>query len=40
MTVAELAWMFNREHVGGDARRVLSSHWFPYDRVRVVNADP
>jgi MFS family permease len=21
-------------------RRVLVSHWSPYDRVRVVNADP
>ena len=21
-------------------RRVLSIHWSPYDRVRVVNADP
>ena len=40
MTVAELAWMFNREHVGGDAGKVRSVHWSPYDRVGVVNADP
>jgi len=25
---------------GGEGAEVRSIHWFPYDRVRVVNADP
>jgi elongator complex protein 2 len=31
------AW---REEDAGEKKKVRSIHWFPYDRVGVVNADP
>jgi hypothetical protein len=40
--VAVFAKWFGREWAERVAReaRSIPSHWFPYDRVRVVNADP
>ena len=33
-------WWTASSPSSGERRRVLVLHWSPYDRVRVVNADP
>jgi hypothetical protein len=38
--VAELAFSSHGKALAGKTAAVRSIHWFPYDRVRVVNADP
>ena len=41
---AEETWTLHEEKIGGVTylvdREVRSIHWYPYDHVRVVNADP
>jgi hypothetical protein len=38
MQMTEAEW--DEKLAGVDKSKVRSIHWFPYDRVRVVNADP
>ena len=39
--MCSFAWTPDDVDVDDDEKiRVRSIHWFPYDRVRVVNADP
>ena len=36
----DVAWVLPMQDAGLYTHQACSIHWFPYDRVRVVNADP